>query len=167
METVELTFQYSRQEHIKATRQYLFADKRLRKYDVVVVPSVLACSVFLMFYASFAPMSVAFFALGFVWAMMTGMMYFYVPAKNFQQYEKLHDGCRLSFSENSIHFNTAKISSELQWSVYSEVWENGEFYFLIQLPQMYALLPKRVFTPEQETAFKEILASVFPRIRRI
>jgi hypothetical protein len=90
-----------------------------------------------------------------------------VPYKNFQVVKKLHDECRLSFSETSIRFNTAKISSEFQWSVFSEAWENKEFYFLIQQPQLYTLLPKRAFTPEQEEAFKKILASVFPRIKQI
>jgi hypothetical protein len=167
METVELTFQYSRKEYIKAMRQYFFARRILRKFDVVLVPLALAFSTALLVHYAFSPLSVAFFALIVVWLIMTCVLYFYTPYNNFKQIQKLHDWYNLSFSETSIRFNTAKIASELQWSIYSEAWENKEFYFLIQQPQLYTLLPKRAFTPEQEETFKKILASVFPRIKQI
>jgi hypothetical protein len=167
METVELNFQYSRKEYVKAMRQYLFATNVLSKFANVVLALTLPCLFFYLFYISFMPLVLVLFITLMVWLAVSCVAYFYVPSRNFQQIQKLHDWYNLSFSETSIRFNTAKITSELQWSIYSEAWENKEFYFLIQQPQLYTLLPKRAFTPEQEEAFKKILASVFPRIKQI
>ncbi|WP_242866010.1 YcxB family protein [Desnuesiella massiliensis] len=71
------------------------------------------------------------------------------------------------FLKGIIKWKTSNIESELKWDIYSELWESDDFYFLIQAPRMYTLIPKRVFEDQEEKqTFEEITLSNLKSIKR-
>ena len=66
----------------------------------------------------------------------------------------------LVFSKENIKFKTQSIDSEVKWDIYSELWESHDFYYLIQAPRLYTLIPKRVFKDlNEKQLFEEIAQS--------
>ena len=66
----------------------------------------------------------------------------------------------LVFSKETIKFKTQSIESEMKWDIYSALWENHDFYYLIQSPRIYTLIPKRVFKDlNEKQLFEEITQS--------
>ncbi|MDR1066108.1 MAG: YcxB family protein [Clostridiales bacterium] len=64
------------------------------------------------------------------------------------------------FSKDNIRFRTQNVDSELKWDIYSELWESNDFYYLIQGPRLYTLIPKRAFINlALNQAFEEIVLS--------
>ena len=53
METVELRFQYTQSEYIRAERQYLISSKIIHKYDIALIAVFLLLSVVYMLFTSF------------------------------------------------------------------------------------------------------------------
>ena len=58
LETVELRFQYTQSEYIKAERQYLISSKTIHKYDIALVAVFLLLSVIYMLFSSFSVFSI-------------------------------------------------------------------------------------------------------------
>ena len=46
-----------------------------------------------------------------------------------------------------------KPSAMLNWDSFAEAWENREFFFLIQQPHLYYIVPKRSFTDQEELQY--------------
>ena len=63
METVELRFQYTQSEYIRAERQYLIYSKTIHKYDIALVAIFLLLSVVYMLFSSFSIFSILTFGL--------------------------------------------------------------------------------------------------------
>ena len=63
METVELRFQYTQSEYIRAERQYLISSKIIHKYDIALVTVFLLLSVVYMLFTSFSIFSILIFGL--------------------------------------------------------------------------------------------------------
>lgn len=61
-----------------------------------------------------------------------------MPILKFKQAEKYHEEYTLIFSKNIIRFKTPSIESELKWNIYSMLWENHDFYYLIQAFEEFA-----------------------------
>ena len=48
----------------------------------------------------------------------------------------------------------------MKWDIYSALWESHDFYYLIQAPRIYTLIPKRVFKDlNEKQLFEEITQS--------
>lgn len=95
------------------------------------------------------------------------MLYFYVPIKTFRSTSKFHEEYYLLFDDNGIKFKTATINSELKWDTYSNILSNKDFYFLIQNPRIYTVIPKRVFEDNQVIENFERLATNHLKIKKI
>ncbi|HEX8163783.1 MAG TPA: YcxB family protein [Pyrinomonadaceae bacterium] len=64
----------------------------------------------------------------------------------------------LQYSDAGIVFRARDIDSTLQWSLYREVRETGQFYFLVYGKDAFSVIPKRAFTSaEQERGFRALL----------
>lgn len=160
MKTVELKFQYTQNEYVRAERQYLIANKTLHKYDIALAAVFLSASAAYMFLSSFRLFSVLIFGLVIIVIAMGCYLYFFMPVHKFRQTAKYHDEYTLKFTEDTIYFKTPSIESELKWNVYSALWDNHDFYYLIQAPRIYALIPKRAFQDQNEKeAFEEMARS--------
>ena len=159
MKTVELKFQYTEDEYVKAARQYLFASRTITKTKIVTLILFLMFSVY-YFFSSFSVLGGI--ALGVtLFALILGCtLYFYIPIYRFKQTTKYHEEYQLIFSNDGIKFKTPTINSDLKWDIYSQIWENSIFYFLIQAPNVYTTIPKRAFAnPSDKQAFEEMVLS--------
>lgn len=165
LETVRLEFKYTQNEYVKAERQYLIANKTIRRYDAILF---LLFSIGNLFLSSFSTFSIILFWIILTVTVIGSFLYILMPIVKFKQTAKYHEEYVLTFSKDTIRFKTSSIESELKWDVYSELWENNDFYFLIQAPHMYALIPKRVFKDENEKQiFIEIAQSNLKFIKYI
>ena len=160
MEAVALTFKYTQAEYVKADRHYLIASKTISRTSIVVLAIFLPASILYLFLSSFSVPGIVFAAIGVVAAIVGSTLYFYTPVYNFKITSKYHEEYTLTFSDSGISFKTPSIDSTLKWDVYSEIWESNDFYFLIQSPRMYTLIPKRVFgSPAEMRMFEDISIS--------
>ena len=160
LETVKLRFQYTQSEYIKAERQYLFSSKTIHKYDIALVTLFLLLSVVYMLFSSFSIFSILIFGLIIVVTALGSYLYILMPILKFKQTAKYHEEYTLVFSKETIKFQTQSIESEMKWDIYSALWESHDFYYLIQAPRIYTLIPKRVFKDlNEKQLFEEITQS--------
>jgi len=87
------------------------------------------------------------------------------PYLAFRQQPKYRDDYLLTFSENGIHFQTAHVDSQLEWSLYSHALVNTHSYLLYYGSRTFTIVPKRVFqNQEQRVAFDNLLSKNVARI---
>ena len=79
LETVELRFQYTQSEYIKAERQYLISSKTIHKYDIALVAVFLLLSVIYMLFSSFSVFSILIFGLIIVVTALGSYLYILMP----------------------------------------------------------------------------------------
>jgi hypothetical protein len=165
-ETVNLNFRYTQQEYVKGTRQFLLMSKTMGKLNLFLVPAFFVFAIFYFFFVGDF-ISYIFIALAFFATITEIMVYFYFPARSYKKAEKYHKDFQLGFSSESIVFKTSSIDSTLQWDVYKELWENREFYFIVQPSRLYTLIPKRVIAVEQKEILHKILSSALPCTKKV
>lgn len=162
MESIDLTFKYTQDEYVKAEKQFLFANKTITKQNIVFLAIYLPFSIWYLLFSSFSVLSIITFGVALICAIIGCTLYFYIPVHKFKQTSKYHEEYNLIFSKDCIRFKTSTTNSELSWSVFSEIWESKDFYFLVQVPRMrlYTLIPKRAFSGfSAKQAFEEIAFS--------
>lgn len=168
METIILIYNYLQSEFVKAMRQYLIANGTIRKYDPAIVAAFLLFSIFFHFIFFLNILSVILLVITIIFSALEVFLYFCLPVLVFKRNTKYHEEYTLTFSKEGITFKTPSINSVLQWSIYSELWESNDFYFLIQAPRMYSIIPKRAFlNPTDKQTFEEIAMSNIKRAKRV
>lgn len=65
----------------------------------------------------------------------------------------------LNISEDAIEVHNAHVDSRAAWSAYIGWGERKSVFIVLPQPKMYVTIPKRAFTEEQITAFRELLRS--------
>ncbi len=168
MEKVEIVFKYTQYEYIKAYRQHLFMSKVASKINIILGSILVPFSLFNLFWSHFSLLSVILVTLVMVVAAIFFMLYFYIPKRHFKLTSKFQEEYKLLFSEEGIVFKTENINSNLKWDVYTEIWENKEFYFLVQNAHLYTILPKRAFASVADIEiFERVIPSTVPITKRI
>lgn len=168
MKTVQLIFQYTQSEYVRAVRQYLIASKMIRKFDIVLAPLLLLYSIGYVFISDFSIFSIIIALIVLIGTVLGSFLYFFMPIAKFKQTSKYHAEYTMIFSQNAIKWKTQNTESQLKWNIYSELWESNDFYFLIQGPRMYTLIPKRVFASQEEKQiFEEIVLAKLKSSKRI
>ena len=168
MEQVSLTFNYTKEEFIKAEKKYLLASKAISKIHMVFVAGYFIFSAAYLFASSASLTSIVCLTIASLALALGVFLYFASPSIRFKQTAKYYEQYTLTFSKDLIHFKTPSINSELSWSIYSELWETAQFYYMIQGKRMYTLLPKRVFKSDGEIkAFEALAEQHFKQIRQI
>lgn len=169
MEHVRVAFTYTKEEFVKAVRQFLVATRRVSRSSRVLVPLCFGLSIAYLFLASFSALSIVFLVVATL-ALITGILvYGYVPVRNYNSADKYKESYELDFSKDGIVFKTQSIDSTLQWSTYRECWENKKFFYLMQNQELYTILPKRAFTEDGSLdAFREIARAALEKdIKRV
>ena len=157
MENVHLQFQYTKEEYIKAYRQFLVASKTISQGSVLFVLAYTLHSVWYLFRSSFSTLSVVRALLAFLAVLTGSLLYFYKPGANWANTEKFHQAYTLTKTSNDNLFSTPTVNSTLNWGIYSQFWESDDFYFLFQTKQTFTFLPKRAFASPTEMAAFETL----------
>jgi hypothetical protein len=81
-----------------------------------------------------------------------------IPPLAFRREAKFRYEYLLAFAENGIHFHTAHIDSQLQWSLYSKALIDAHSYVLYYGVGQFTVIPKRVFqSAEQQEIFDQLL----------
>lgn len=88
-----------------------------------------------------------------------------IPPPAFRRDSKFRDDYSLTFSAEGIHFRTAHIDSQLQWSMYSRTLVDAHSYVLYYGANQFTVIPRRVFrSSEEQRLFDELLARHVPTI---
>src|SRR5262249_48069537 len=81
----------------------------------------------------------------------------------FRRNPKFREEYGLTFTRDSIHFQTASIDSVLRWTHYERVIESPTLFLLMYGKGLYTLIPKRSFqSEEQQSAFRALLQECIP-----
>lgn len=157
MEQVDIRFQYTEREYVKAVQKYLLASGTVRKTDVVLAIIGVPCALLVFFLLSLKWLGVLL-VIGTVWfSCVIGYLYWYGQVMKFRKTPKYKEEYHMVFSEEGILFETATLHSELKWDTYTALWESKECYYLVQTKQIYSILPKRAFAGDVEkTAFERM-----------
>ena len=80
---------------------------------------------------------------------------------------KYRDEYSLTFSREGIHFQTAKINSDLEWTIYSRALVDADSYLLYWSSRTFTVIPKRVFqNSEQQEEFERLLTERVEKVVR-
>jgi len=146
----KITFLYTKEEYVKAVQKYLFMSKIITPFSIVFMTILLAGSIIYYMTKGSGAFSALFITVSALYSCIFLAMYFFQPGFVFKQTEKFHEQYQLSFYLNAIDFQTPSISSKLEWKMYHKLWENNDFFYLIQNKNIYTVLPKRAFTTSQD-----------------
>lgn len=83
-----------------------------------------------------------------------------LPRRHFRGDPKFRDEYNLTYTDAGIEFKTVNASGSFDWSFYTGVIENKDFYLLMYGKNLFAfsIVPKTAFRDtQQEAAFRELL----------
>jgi hypothetical protein len=164
--TVDLEFQYTKGEYVKAARQIQWSSKT-SKLCCGITLLLTIYGIYMLLSYSLTKTVVACSVLFVIAILIEAIAFFYVPAMQYNRTLKLQEAYFLSFSPDGIVFKTPSIDSALKWEIYSELLENKDFFFIMQKTGMYTLIPKRVFSSSQEDEFRLMATEAVKKLRRI
>jgi hypothetical protein len=163
METVNLSFRYAEQDYILAMRAHYTSRLRL-PVDVAVIVVVAIIGAYELKSGSQA-FGIALLTLSAVFALMLIVAWTVIPRIMYHNQPKFRDDYALSFSPQGIHFRTAHIDSNLQWSMYTHALVDDHSFILYYGSQQFTVIPKRVFeNPAQCQSFEQLLAQNVSKI---
>jgi hypothetical protein len=162
--TVSLSFRYSEIDYVRALRAHYASHMRLW-LDIVVVVAVGIAGAYLWRSPGSRWLGIGFIGVAGIFALMLLAAFVVIPPLAFRREPKFRDEYSLTFSPEGIHFNTAHIDSQLQWSMYSRVLVDAHSYVLYYGTRSFTVIPKRVFqSADQKSAFDELLVQHVPKI---
>lgn len=154
---VDLQFKYSEAEYVAAAKYYLRKTHHTR-FSMAVALIVLGIGLAVWALSGDAVFSYVSLLTGAILLLLSVHNYFVLPQRWYKNNPLLREEYRLQFSDEGIAFRTKDVDSTLKWSLYKDVWETDEFYFLLYGRHAFSLIPKRAFADEwQERAFKQML----------
>jgi hypothetical protein len=164
--TVHVSFRYSEHDYVRAMRAHLKSRLRL-KVDIVVI--VLAAGLgFYEWHSLDSPWwGMSLVLVSAVLALVLVVGYGIVPKMVFRGEPKFRDEYSLAFSGNGIHFQTAHINSQFEWSMYSRALVDAHSFVLYHGSRSFTVIPKRAFeTPEHLAAFERLISEKIPKITK-
>lgn len=166
MKQVKTTFLYTKEEYVKAVQKYLFMNKVITPFSIIFAAILFACSIIYYITKGSDTIFALLVTVSAIYLCMLLAIYFFQPKFIFKQTEKFHETYQLTFSLDAIDFQTASISSKLEWKMYHKLWENNDFFYLIQNKNIYTVLPKRAFSSLQEIdSFRDISREANPSMQ--
>ena len=164
--TVHLSFRYQQSDFARAMRAH-FADVFRLKLDITIMVGMASLGAFFWRLPEWHWLGMVCIGVSVVFAVIFFVAFALIPQMVFRRDRKFLQDYSLTFSPEGIHFQTAHIDSQLQWSMYSRGLVDAHSYVLYHGARSFTIIPKRVFQSagEQET-FEELLAQNVPRIVR-
>lgn len=163
---MEVKFTYTKEEWVDGRRKYLFLAKILTRMQLVIMSLM---TVLFTVSTSIYGFGIINTALGVILALLVLellVVYGIQPSMLYNETDKYHSGYRFVFREDGFLFETQGIASELKWDIYTGYAQSGKYYYLLQGKINYTLIPKRVFTSEQDREiFEKIINSVLREIK--
>lgn len=156
--TINLSFRYAEGDYVRALRAHYASRLRLR-LDIVVAVVLAVVGAYLWRSPSLHWFGVAGVVISVVFSLMLVAAFTIIPPLAFRREPKFRDDYSLTFSPEGIHFRTAHIDSQLQWSMYSRALIDAHTYMLYYGSRQFTIIPRRVFqSGEQQQAFEQLLS---------
>ena len=165
-ETVSLLFRYAESDYVRALRAHYSSRLRVR-LDIVAAVVVALLGVYSWRSPDYHWLSVICVVASVVLVLMLFAAFVVIPPLAFRSEAKFRDDYSLTFSQDGIHFRTAHIDSQLQWSMYSRALIDEHSYVLYYGSRQFTVIPKRVFqNAEQQQIFEQLLTQHVSKIVR-
>ena len=164
--TINLSFRYAESDYVRALRAHYASRLRLR-LDIVVTVILAGIGAYLWRSQELHLLGLALVVLSVGFALMLIAAFTIIPPLAFRREPKFRDDYSLTFSPEGIHFRTAHIDSQLQWSMYSRALIDAHSYMLYYGSRQFTIIPRRVFqSGEQQQAFEQLLSQHVSQIVR-
>ncbi len=164
--TVSLSFRYLERDYVRALRAHYASHLRLR-LDIVVTVILSIIGAYLWRSPILHLLGLACLVVAVAFALMLVAAFTVIPPLAFRREPKFRDDYSLTFSSEGIHFRTAHINSQLQWSMYSRALVDAHSYLLYYGSRQFTVIPTRVFqNAEQQQAFEQLLTQHVSQIVR-
>jgi hypothetical protein len=135
--------------------------------DIAVTVILVGIGVYLLRSPNLHWIGVTFIVIAVVFSLLLAAAFTVIPRLAFRREPKFRDDYSLTFSVEGIHFRTAHIDSQLQWSMYSRALIDRHSYLLYYATRQFSVIPKRVFRcAEQQQAFEQLLTQRISQIVR-
>ena len=165
-ETINLSFRYAESDYVRALRAHYSSRLRVR-FDIIaaIVAGLLGA------YSWRSPdyhwLSAICVSASVVLVLILFGAFVVIPPLAFRSEAKFRDDYSLTFSQSGIHFSTAHIDSQLQWSMYSRALIDEHSYVLYYGSRQFTVIPKRVFqNAEQQQILEQLLTQHVSKITR-
>lgn len=156
--SINVRFRYTEEEYSRAVKKYYLSTLNI-KMDIIISLIILVSGIYLYVSSRGWGIYLIMILLSNVFLLMILYIVFVSPHKVFRQQAKFHEEFRLAASDEEILFNTEHTNSKIEWNGSLKVKDNKEFYYLVYGKLMFTIIPKRVFSREQDMAFRELLNS--------
>ena len=164
--TINLSFRYAERDYVRALRAHHASRFNLR-LDIVVIVALIGSGVYFWRSPSLHWLGIASIVVAVVFAILLVAALMVIPRLAFRSEPKFRDDYSLTFSLEGIHFRTAHIDSQLQWSMYPRALVDAHSYLLYYGTRQFTVIPKRVFqSVEQRQAFEQLLTKHVSQIVR-
>jgi hypothetical protein len=164
--TVNLKFRYLESDYARALRAHYASRLRLR-LDIVVAIVLAGIGAYLWRSPDVHWLGVGCVLVAALFVLMLVAAFTVIPRIAFRREPKFRDDYALTFSPDGIHFRTAHIDSQLQWSMYSSALVDAHSYVLYYGSRQFTVIPKRVFQSAQDQqTFEQMLTQHVPQIVR-
>lgn len=155
---LHLSFRYSEQDFVRAMRTH-FASRLRLKLDLVVAVTAALLGIYLWRSLNLPWYGIPLLGLSALLVFLLIAAFSVIPGFVFRREAKFRDEYSLTFSLDGIHFRTAHIDSQLQWSIYSRVLVDAHSFILYYGSSSFTVIPKRVFVnAEQQEAFENLIS---------
>jgi len=131
--TIHLSFRYSELDYTRAMRAHLVSRLRL-KLDVAVIVATALLGIYLWRSPDLRGWGIWLVCLSASFFLVLVAAFGVIPGLIFRREPKFRDEYSLTFSPAGIHFRTAHINSQLQWSLYSRALIDAHYLFYITVP---------------------------------
>lgn len=165
-ETVNLTFRYSQDDYVRALRAHYRSRLRIR-FDILAAVALAVFGAYEWRSLDFHWFGVACVATSALFALILVAAFAVIPPLAFRSQPKFRDEYTLAFSQEGIHFRTAHIDSQLQWSLYSSALIDAHSYVLYYGSRQFTVIPKRVFQgADQQQVLERLVTEHVSKIVR-
>jgi hypothetical protein len=163
METVNLSFRYVEQDYVRALRAHYAARLRL-PLDIAVIVGLAVLGIRETQSGS-RGFGISMLAVSGISAVMLLAAFAVIPKIVFRSQPKFRDDYSLTFSPQGIHFRTANIDSDLQWSLYTSALVDEHSVILYYGSRQFTVVPKRVLQDvSQRQIFEHLLVQNVSKI---
>jgi len=164
--TIDLSFRYLESDYVRALRAHYAANLRL-PLDIAVTIVLVGVGAYFWRSPNLRWLGVGCVLVAVVFALILITAFTLIPPLVFRREPKFRDDYSLSFSPAGIHFRTAHIDSQLQWTMYSRALVDAHSYILYYGSRQFTVVPRRVFhSAEQQQALEQLLTEHIPQIVR-
>lgn len=164
--TINLSFRYLQSDFSRAMRAHYASRLRLR-LDIPLVILLALAGIYYWRSADSQWIGMTLVGVAAAFGLLLVAAFTVIPLLVFRGEAKFRDEYSLTFSTEGIHFRTAHIDSELQWSMYSRALVDAHSYILYYGSRSFTVIPKRFFqNAEQQEAFDQLLTNNVPQITR-